>query len=213
MADDVKRIYRSRVREEQAAATRAALRAAAARLFMDQGFVATTMRQIAVAAEVGERTLYDAFPTKAALFDHVVSVALVGDELPTPVADREEFHAALHARNGRRAVALYADYSAAILDRAARLIVVASESAGADAAMRRFDEQGATATCANVTTFVTSLADHGVLAATVEDAIATVLAASSPHTYVLLCDMIGWETARYRSWLEDTLAAALLDEA
>ena len=66
MADDVKRAYRSEARAASAAATRARIRDAAARLFVERGYVATTMREVASAAGVGERTLYDAFPTKAA---------------------------------------------------------------------------------------------------------------------------------------------------
>ena len=66
MPGGVKRPYRSPRRTAAAAATRAAIREAAASLFLQQGYAATTMREVAARAGVGERTLYDAFPTKAA---------------------------------------------------------------------------------------------------------------------------------------------------
>ena len=94
MNEQVNRTYRSPRRAESARQTRELIRSAAARLFTDQGISATTMRQIAKEAGVAERTVYTAFPTKTALFNEVVDVRTVGDELPIPVSDRAEFTAA-----------------------------------------------------------------------------------------------------------------------
>ena len=51
-------------REENKLRTRSALERAAARLFEEQGFGATTVRDIAAAAGVGERTFFRYFPSK-----------------------------------------------------------------------------------------------------------------------------------------------------
>ena len=51
MADPVKRTYRSPARAAAAAETRARIRAAAADLFVQQGYVATTLRQAAKEAD------------------------------------------------------------------------------------------------------------------------------------------------------------------
>ena len=51
-------------REENKQRTRSALEQAAARLFEEQGFEATTVRDIAAAAGVGERTFFRYFPSK-----------------------------------------------------------------------------------------------------------------------------------------------------
>ena len=51
-------------REENKQRTRSALEDAAARLFEEQGFEATTVRDIAAAAGVGERTFFRYFPSK-----------------------------------------------------------------------------------------------------------------------------------------------------
>jgi AcrR family transcriptional regulator len=210
MSEHVKRIYDAPLRQQRAAATRSAIRVAAHELFLAQGFAATTMREIAARAGIGERTLYDAFNSKAALFDHLVGVAIVGDELPTPVADRDEFHAALAERDGCRAIALFAEYSTAILERAAALIVMAAESSGADADLRVFTDRGAAATRDNVVTFVDHLAAHDVLAGDPERSVATVLTSVSPHTFELLRTQLGWTADGYRAWLEATLTDLLL---
>lgn len=51
-------------REANKQRTRSALERAAARLFEERGFAATTVRDIAVAAGVGERTFFRYFPSK-----------------------------------------------------------------------------------------------------------------------------------------------------
>ena len=60
-------------RERNPAAKRARIAAAALDLFERQGYAETTIDQIAEAAQVGRRTVFEYFPTKAAMvFDHLV---------------------------------------------------------------------------------------------------------------------------------------------
>lgn len=210
MSDPVKRRYRSPRRDAAAANTRTAIREAATSLFLEQGFAVTTMREVAARAGIGERTVYDAFASKTVLFHHVVDVAIVGDELEVAVADRPEFQAALADRDPERAVALFADYAAAILERAGPLIMVAVESAGAEPAMRRYSDQGAAATRANTKAFVTSLAARGVLAGDLDELSAVVYVLASPHVHQLLRKHSGWSPQQYRRWLRTTLARQLL---
>ncbi|OKJ51752.1 TetR/AcrR family transcriptional regulator [Streptomyces sp. CB02115] len=92
--------YHQRVAEEK----RAAILRAATRLFLDSGYDRTSLAKIAEAAGVSKATLFKQFPTKAALFDAIVTVswqAGEGDEDAPPPGD---FRAGL-ALIGRR----YAD--------------------------------------------------------------------------------------------------------
>jgi AcrR family transcriptional regulator len=215
MTGPVKRSYRSPLREEAARNTRARVRDAAAGLFVEQGFVATTMKQVAAAAGVAERTVYAAFPSKADLFHEVLGVATVGDELPVPVAERPEFRAAMAETDGRRALALAVDYGSALLDRAGALIMAGIESAGADPDMRRIADEGARATADNLGDLARALADHGALrpGVDVQEAADILIVLSSPHVHDLLRHDRGWSAERYRAWLLDTLAGALLPDA
>src|SRR5215469_1430834 len=52
------------LRERKKARTRAAIREHALRLFRAQGYAATTVEQIAAAAEVSQSTFFRYFPTK-----------------------------------------------------------------------------------------------------------------------------------------------------
>jgi len=68
------------LRERKKAQTRAAIQAQALRLFREQGYDATTMAQIAEAADVSPSTLFRYFPTKEELvlwdaFDPLIAAA------------------------------------------------------------------------------------------------------------------------------------------
>jgi AcrR family transcriptional regulator len=210
----VKRTYQSPLRQETARHTRARIRDAAAALFVTQGYAATTMRQVANAAGVAERTVYAAFASKADLFGEVVGVTLTGDELPIAVADRPEFRQALTERDPRRALELLVDYGTALLERAGPLIMAGVRSSGADADMRRFDAEGAQASAANARTMAEALAGLGALRSGLEaqQAADMLFALGSPHVHHLLRQFCGWSAEQYRDWLLDTLTRTLLAE-
>lgn len=63
------RPYNSAVRAENAARNRARVIEVATRLFSDQGWVTTTMADVAKAADLTRQTLYQQFPNKLALLD------------------------------------------------------------------------------------------------------------------------------------------------
>src|SRR5262249_45458773 len=114
MTDGVKpkRRYESPRRREQADATRRQIRAAAQRLFEEQGYPATTMAAVATEAGVSLKTVYLAFDTKTLLLRAVWDVLLRGEE-DRPVAQVEWYREMitepdperqlwLNARNSRR---------------------------------------------------------------------------------------------------------------
>jgi len=77
------------LRERKKAKTRAAIRAAAMRLFEEQGWAATTVEQIAEAAEVSPSTFFRYFPTKE-------DVVLTDDYDPAMIAALHAQPAGLH---------------------------------------------------------------------------------------------------------------------
>lgn len=212
VGETVKRQYRAGKRAETAAATRAAIRRAAGELFVERGYAATPLREIARRAGIGERTLYDAFPNKLALFRHVLDVATVGDEEPVAVAERPEVQAALAESEPRAAVDIIVDYIADLLERAGDLIMVGVDATSADPAMKSWSEAGAAATRSFWATFVRSLAEHGTLRPDIdaETAADSLFALGSPHVFRLLRRESGWPAGKYRDWLADAVAAHLL---
>jgi AcrR family transcriptional regulator len=214
MTDPVKhkRQYRSAKRAASAAETRARIRAAAAKLFAEQGYTATKMKQVAALAGVGERTLYDAFPTKAALFGYALGVATVGDEEPVAVADRPEMRAAQEEPDPRAAIAGVVAYATAVLERAGDLIMVSVEAAGADPDMRAAADAGAQATYGVHLALTTALHEQGALRPGLDAATAADIcyALCSPHMHQLLRRHRRWPAENYRAWLERVLTGELL---
>ena len=95
-----KRTYRSAARAEQARLTRLRILAAATRLFVERGYAATSVSDIAAEAGVTGRTVHLAFANKRALLDMAIGVALGGDDAPVMVRDRDWFRQTLEAPAG-----------------------------------------------------------------------------------------------------------------
>jgi AcrR family transcriptional regulator len=89
--DDVTpRRYQSTLRADQARETRRRVRDAADALFLEHGYAATSMDDIATAAGVSRQTVFSAFGSKANLLKECFDVRLAGDDEPLALADRPE---------------------------------------------------------------------------------------------------------------------------
>jgi AcrR family transcriptional regulator len=87
------------LRERKKAKTRATIREHAMRLFHEQGYAATTVEQIAEAAEVSPSTFFRYFPTKedVVLIDDIDPIVLKAlHEQPPEVGPVEAVRAAIH---------------------------------------------------------------------------------------------------------------------
>jgi AcrR family transcriptional regulator len=84
------RPYRSTLRADQARETRRRIRDAADVLFLEPGYVATSMDDIAAAAGVSRQTVFSAFGSKANLLKEAFDVRLAGDDEPVALAERPE---------------------------------------------------------------------------------------------------------------------------
>src|SRR4051812_8171408 len=85
-----KRVYHSPLRAEQARRTRAAVLDAAGRCFLEKGYAATTMKDVAARAGVSVQTVFGQ-GSKASLLLACVDRAVVGDDEEAPLAQRELF--------------------------------------------------------------------------------------------------------------------------
>lgn len=213
MVEGVKRPYRSAVRELRSAQTRAAIRTAAARLFVERGYAATSMRGVAEEAGVGERTVYAAFPGKAELYAECLGVATAGDEREEPVPGRPEVAEALGLPDPGAALAAVVGLGADLLERAGDLIHVGLEAAAADPAVRELMDQGERATHGLWRRFCERLADRGELRAglAADDAADAAFTLASPHVHHLLRRGRGWTAEHYRAWLSEATACQLFD--
>lgn len=215
MSEPARRTYSSPLREEAARRTRAAIRGAASRLFVRDGYVSTTVRHIAEEAGVAVRTVFTAYPGgKADLFREALDEAVAGPDDSPPPAARP-----LVRRPGDGPVTeadlileQVVDYGAAMLERAGGLLMTSVESSGADPDMRKFAEEDARATADNARTIAEGLYEGGWLRpdVTAEHAADVLFTLISPQVHSLLRRDCGWDVEHYRSWVASTLRATLL---
>src|SRR5689334_22464100 len=129
MSDEVKTgAGGRRLSAQRVARTEAELMDAAQELFLEQGYVATTLTQVARRAGLAARTVYVRFGTKAALFTRVVDRALVADTAPVDVAHRPGMARAMTAGTLETRIEALADVSVGIADRAGALFDVAAQA-------------------------------------------------------------------------------------
>lgn len=103
-----RRGYSSPLRARQAAATRTAVLRAARDLFVEQGYGATTVEQVAARAGVSKPTVFTAVGNKQTLLKVVRDVAMAGDDEPVAVDDRPAAAAVRAEPDQDRAVVLAA---------------------------------------------------------------------------------------------------------
>jgi AcrR family transcriptional regulator len=130
VAKEAPRKYRSPLRQEQALRTRAAVLDAAGRLFVANGFGATTMKDIAAEAAVSVESVY-AQGAKSALLLACVDRAIVGDDADQPLLERADMRGMLTAPDDRERLAIL---RALVMERAAASAPIFEAFRGAAAA-------------------------------------------------------------------------------
>lgn len=214
MASERKRKYHSPVRDRAAQQTRTLVLDTARGLFLEQGYVATTMKQIAVNAEVSERTVYLVFPTKAELLNAVIGRAVVGDDQSHALADRSEFQSAADDRSASEVLDELASTVTALYERAGELLQVGEHAADSDPELRAFAENGAAATLRFMRGVVDELDTRRALRVGLEPKYAadTLYAIAHFSVHQNLRTRRKWSRTRYQTWLTHTLAATILAE-
>jgi AcrR family transcriptional regulator len=190
------------------------IREAAARLFISQGYGATSMREISEEAQVSERTTYLAYPSKLELLLEVIGFANTGDDDPTPLAERPEFRGALSEHDGKKALELGVMFASTLLERAGPVVMAAYESIGTNEALRKSALEGERARALDLHLIAQALKSHGALRSdlSVDEATDILLVLISPQAHQMLRKDRGRSLARYRQTLLKALEGALLNE-
>ena len=195
------------LRQAQVAHTEERILAAAAELFLAEGYLATTLAAVARRARVAARTVYVRFGTKAALFKRVIDVAIVGDTQPVDVLGREWAHTAFTAPTAAARITAFAAGGRQIMERTGALFAVAQQAAAVEPLIAGFWQQGREQTRHAHAAFWTRMASDGLLdpAIDLDWLIDTTALMSAAETYLLITRMIGWDLDTYQDWLATTL--------
>jgi AcrR family transcriptional regulator len=202
----------SSVRASKAAQTRAAVLAAAQRLFLEQGYAATTAQEIADAAGVSRATVFNSVGGKVALLRACYDVALVGDDEPVSLAQRPGLLAVRAAPDPVTAIALYAKVLTEVAGRCSGIYEVFRAAATNDVEIRASWEQVQAERLGGGRGFVNLLAEKGPLRRGLDrkeagDAVWAYIDASLYHRLVV---ERGWSPRRFERWLTRQLTSYLL---
>ncbi|HWG11654.1 MAG TPA: helix-turn-helix domain-containing protein [Streptosporangiaceae bacterium] len=201
-------------RGEQARATRRRIVDAAAELFIERGYAATTLEQVAGRAGVAVQTVYFHFGNKQALLKQAVDIAAVGDDEPVPLLDRPWLEQARAEPDPHRVIALWIRNSCEILGRVGPIMRVVRDAAGAspDTAAQWDTNEQQRMTAFRV--LAQMLADRRALqpGVPVDEAADIIFALVSIELYLLLTVNRGWAPARWERWTTAMLTSALLSQ-
>jgi AcrR family transcriptional regulator len=195
-------------RARQVARTERRIIEAATRLFLAQGYLDTTLTEVADAADVGTRTIYIRFGSKAALFKRVVDVAVVGDTALVDVIGRDWMDAALTASTCEERIAAVARIGRGIVGRAGALFAVAQQVAAIEPTIANYLQRGRTETHNFQRIVWTRMRDDGLLGPScdLEWIVDTASVICAGETHQLIVRMLGWDLEVYQEWLHQTLA-------
>jgi len=211
---NTKRSYDAGRRRRQAQLTRQRILDVAQRLFVERGYAAVSITDIAREADVSAQSAYASFGNKRKLLLHLLRTRVTGDESPTGIHERPWFRDMLAEPDPRRLLRLHAHYTRRIAEQAGPMAIVLRQAAGSDPELaadyqqtrrRRYQEQSViTAELARRRTLRPELG-----ASAAADILWTL---SAPETYEALVLERGWPAESYERWLADTLITALLPD-
>ena len=210
---DVKRSYESPLRKAQAAATRRAIIDTASALFIERGYVATSIDAIAEAAGVSRATIFTSVGGKKALLKTAYDVALVGDDEPIPFPLRPASLAVRAEPDPRRFLIGYTGLVVDINVRLAPIYEAVRGAASADPEVRDvFEAIGTERRIGAVRVIGDLVAKGGSLRDGLDDqAAADVLwVLIDAGLFHLLVHRRDWTPERFEAWLAETMLRELL---
>lgn len=206
------RSYEMSNRTRQARETRRRIVEAAARLFVEEGYSATSIGAIAKEAGVAVPTVYATLRSKANILRAVVDLTVRGDDEAAPLASRAGWQEIERRHDPREQLALFARLHRQICEREAAVFAQLEAAAGADPEAtqmlaehdrRRYETQSRLARNLHRRKQL----KPRMAAREAADVVWTI---ASERTYLALVRDRGWKADRYERWVAEQLEAALL---
>jgi AcrR family transcriptional regulator len=210
----VKRPYQLALRATQAESTRERIIAAASRLFVERGYAATSIDEIAAAAGVSRATVFTSVGGKPTLLKTALDVAIVGDDAPVALPDRPRSVAIRAERDPRRYLSLYAELVTEMGSRLAGIYEAVRGAAGADPDARALWESHLAQRHQGAANVVGDVLGKGRLRAGLDrEAAADIIwLLNDAGLYHLLVLRRGWTPGKYQAWLAETMIRQLLPD-
>jgi AcrR family transcriptional regulator len=198
-------------RRQRSARTRARIIDTATRLFLDQGYLATTIEAIAEHAGVAVQTVYYVFGTKPKLLAAVLDVTIAGDPEPVTTLQRPWVEQLRAETNPAHAVERLVDASVAIVARTSPVYEVVRQAAG-DSEVKVLLDDTKRGRRHDQHQLVDILAQCGHLDAEVDvdTAADIVYALINEEVFQLLTQDCGWSIDQFHRWASSLLVQQLV---
>jgi|SoimicMinimDraft_8_1059736.scaffolds.fasta_scaffold14210_2 AcrR family transcriptional regulator len=200
-------------REQRARATRRAVLAAARKLFVAEGYGATTIQAIADEADVAVQTVYAVFGNKRSILAELVDVSIAGDDAEIVVNAREWMRPVWEASTAAERLRAYAAAVRRIMDGAGDVFAVVAAAATIDPEVVELADITEQRRRAGARSVIDSLRSVGTLrpGLTPQRAIDVLWLLNSPAVFAHLVRRAGWSLDQYQAWLADAMVNELLD--
>ena len=209
-----RRHYDNSRRREHADRTRLRILDAARALLLERGYAATTMADIAAAADVAVQTVYNAVGGgKADVTKRVWDLTIAGVLDPVPLEARPAIQALFDEPLPARKLTRYAILCRELYERLGPLArVLRAGAAAGDADLQTFVDTVERERLRGTASIATHLAAVGALRRelTVERAGHRLFAINAAETGDALVLRCGWSLDEYQAWMTETMIAALL---
>jgi len=200
-----RRPYNSSVRDERAAETRLRIREAARHLFSANGFVETTIAEIAASAGVATQTVYAVYRTKGAI------VASILDSIEE-AADIDSHAAGIFGANDAHVqLTLFVSWIRTLFEDSAPVLRAAFKALG-DPHVAAFASSGDTRRRQGCIELTTMWSKRDALREGLDpsEAAQVLWLLTGPEQYLAAVDRLGWTPDDYEQWLSSLLKQELL---
>lgn len=206
-----KRSYDSSRRRAAAEGTRAAVLAAARELFTTRGYAATSVAEIAAAAEVSVDTLYAAVGRKPQLLLAVHDMELAEGDAPLAAEQRRYVQDVRSAGTAEEKIAVYAAALGRVLPRSVPLLEALRVAGQSDADCRRVYESVSDRRAANMRLFAADLRATGQLRDDLDDdTVADLVWSMNSPDYFRLLRSRGYSPEQYAALVREVWTRTLL---
>jgi TetR/AcrR family transcriptional regulator, regulator of autoinduction and epiphytic fitness len=208
------RPYDGANRGRQARETRRRIVEAAARLFVHDGYAATSISAIATEAGVAVPTVYAALRSKANILRAVIELTVRGDDDELPVAASAAWRELERQHDPRDTLARFARLHREICDREAEVFAQLEAAAGADPEATEMLAEHDRLRYTTQRRLARSLHRRSSLkpGLGVREAADLIWTLASERTYLALVRDRGWSPKRYERWVGEQLMISLLSQ-
>jgi len=197
------------LRDRQTEQARQLIVGAAIDCFLDNGYVGTTMDDIAEKAAVARRTIYNQFGSKAALLIAAINDRVVGSEERSLESDHDSVRA---LDDPRQMIEAFIKAHVGVVHRSLPLLKVTFEAAAIDGEVAKEYERNEEYRYRAQQVLIDALDRKALLRTDVPpDYLKRGFWLLAGPQMLITATNAGWDIDTYARWLEDTVSGLLLD--